>query len=102
MRDASRLNKLLAIHLWPEDIQDWIYSLPPLGVAFVFYIIYIISSGIEPKGLYIAYGATAGFIGLESYWIVRGLFNNHASTIIMGVIGIIIALSGLSFYKSII
>ena len=98
----NNLNKLLATHLWPEDIQDWIYSLPPLGVAFVFYIIYIISSGIEPKGLYIAYGATAGFIGLESYWIVRGLFNNHASTIIMGVIGIIIALSGLGFYKSII
>ena len=98
----NKLNKLLATHLWPEDIQDWIYSLPPLGVAFAFYIIYIISSGIEPKGLYIAYGATAGFIGLESYWIVRGLFNNHASTIIMGVIGIIIALCGLGFYKSII
>jgi len=98
----NNFNKLLATHLWPEDIQDWIYSLPPLGVAFAFYIIYIISSDIEPKGLYIAYGATAGFIGLESYWIVRGLFNNHASTIIMGVIGIIIALCGLGFYMSII
>jgi len=102
MKIANKINKLLATHLWPEDIQDWLYSLPPLGVAFVLYVIYIISSDIEPKGLYIAYGAAAGFIVLESYWIARGLLNNHASTIIMGVIGIIMALCGLGFYKSII
>ena len=102
MIDANNLNKLLAPHIWPEDVKEWIYSLPPIGVMFAFYVAYIISSGIEPKGLYIAYGAAIGFIGLESYWIVRGWLNNHASTIIMGVIGIIMALCGLGFYKSII
>ena len=102
MSETDKLNKLLATHRGPGEIQDWLFSLTPIGVAFVFYIIFITSSDIESKGLFIAYGAAAGFIGLESYWIVRGWRNNHASTIIMGVIGIIIALSGLGFYKSII
>ena len=102
MRDTSKLNELFATHMWPEDIQEWISLLPPIGVAFALYIVYIILSGIEPRGLFIAYGAAAGFIGLESYWIVRGWLNNHASTIIMGVIGIIMALCGLGFYMSII
>jgi len=60
------------------------------------------ASDIEPKGPFIAYGAAAGFVGLESYWIVRGWHNNHASTIIMGIIGIIITLCVLGFYISII
>ena len=100
MRDTGKLNKLLTTHRGPGEIQDWIFSLTPIGVAFVFYVVFIMSSNIEPKGLFIAYGAAAGFIGLESYWIVRGLLNNHASTIIMGVIGIIMALCGLGFYMS--
>jgi len=102
MSDTDKLHKLLATHRGPGEIQDWILSLTPIGVAFVFYIIFIMSSDIEPKGLFIAYGAAAGFIGLESYWIVRGWRNNHASTIIMGVIGIIITLCILGFYMSII
>ena len=60
------------------------------------------SSDIEPKGLFIAYGAAAGFIGLESYWIVRGWQNNHASTIIMGAIGILITIFVLGLYMSIL
>jgi len=101
MSDTDKLHKLLETHRGPGEIQDWIFSLTPIGVAFVFYIVFIMSSDIEHRGLFIAYGAAAGFIGLESYWIVRGWRNNHASTIIMGVIGIIVTLCLLGFYISI-
>ena len=101
MRDTDKLHKLLTTHRGPGEIQDWIFSLTPIGVAFVFYIVFIMSSNIEPKGLFIAYGAAAGIIGLQSYWVVRGWRNNHASTIIMGVMGIIITLCALGLYMSI-
>jgi len=72
MKSTNKLNKLLTTHRGPGEIQDWLFSLTPIGVAFVFYIIFIMSSAVEPKGLYIAFGAAASFIGLESYWVVRG------------------------------
>jgi len=49
MRDTDKLNKLLTTHRGPGEIQDWIFSLTPIGVAFVFYIVFIMSSNIEPK-----------------------------------------------------
>ena len=101
MRDANKLNKLLTTHRGPGEIQDWLFSLTPIGVAFVFYMVFVMSSNIEPKGLFIAYGAAAGIIGLESYWIVRGWHNNHGSTVIMGAIGILITICALGFYMSI-
>ena len=101
MRDANKLNKLLTTHRGPGEIQDWLFSLTPIGVAFVFYMVFIMSSNIEPKGLFIAYGAAAGIIGLESYWIVRGWHNNHGSTVIMGASGILITICALGFYMSI-
>ena len=101
MGDGNKLDKLLTTHRGPGEIQDWIFSLTPVGVAFVFYVVLIMSSNIESKGLFIAYGAAAGIIGLESYWIIRGWHNNHASTIIMGILGIIITLAMLGFYLSI-
>jgi len=102
MSDTDKLNKLLATHRGPGEIQDWLFSLTPIGVAFVFYVVFIMSSDVEPKGLFIAYGAAAGFIGLESYWIVRGWHNNHASTVIMGAIGILITIFVLGLYASFI
>jgi len=74
--------------------------LPPIGLAFVFYIAYIILSGIEPRELYIAYGVAVGFIILEIYWVIRGWLNNHVSTIIMGIIGIILAVFSVGLYTS--
>jgi hypothetical protein len=100
MSDTDKFNKLLATHRGPGEIQDWLFSLTPIGVAFVFYVVFIVSSDVEPKGLFIAYGAAAGFIGLESYWIVRGWHKNHASTVIMGAIGILITIFALGLYTS--
>lgn len=100
MGNSSKLHKLLTTGRDPGEAQDWIFSLTPIGVAFFFYMVFIMSGDIEPKGPFIAYGATAGFVGLESYWIIRGWQKNHASTIIMGIIGIALALSLLGLYLS--
>ncbi len=100
MKDESKIEKLLKTSRKTGEAEDWIFSLTPITVAFVFYIMFIISTDIEQKGLFIAYGATAGIIGLESYWIVRGWRNNHGSTIVMGILGIAITLGLLGLYMS--
>jgi hypothetical protein len=97
----SKLNKMLNTKRDIGETEDWIFSLTPITVAFVFYILFIINSTIEQKGLFIAYGAAAGLIGLESYWIVRGWRKHHLSTVIMGLLGIVITLAALSFYMSV-
>ena len=102
MENTSKLSKLLTTGRDQSEAEDWMFSLVPIGVAFVFYIIFIISTNIEPKGLFMAFGAAAGFIGLESYWIIRGWRKNHAITIVMGFIGIAITLGLLFLYMNIV
>lgn len=100
MEDESKLNKLLTTKRKAGEAEDWIFSLTPISVAFVFYIMFIISTDIEQKGLFIAFGAAAGLVGLESYWIVRGWRQNHISTVIMGGLGVAITLGMLKLYMS--
>ena len=100
MGSASKLNKLLTTSRGKSETEDWIFSLTPMGVAFVFYVMFIMSANIEPKGIFLAYGAAAGFIGLESYWIVRGWRKNNVSTVVMGVLGVAITLGLLFLYVS--
>jgi hypothetical protein len=100
MENEHKLKKLLKTKRKAGEAEDWIFSLTPVGIAFVFYIMFIISSDIEQKGLFVAYGAAAGMIGLETYWIVRGWRNNHGSTVIMGILGIGITLGLLKLYLS--
>ena len=100
MDNESKLSKLAKTNRDVGEAESWIFSIAPVGVAFVFYIMFIISSEIEQKGLFIAYGATAGIIGLETYWIIRGWRKNHGSTVVMGIIGIAITLGLLNLYLS--
>jgi len=102
MGNTSKLKKLLTTSRDPNEVQDWIFSLTPIGVAFGFYMMFIMSSDIEPKGLFVAYGAAAGIIGLQSYWIARGWRKNHFSTVVMGAIGIALTLGLLSLYVSLL
>jgi hypothetical protein len=101
MEDESKLNKLLTTKRKAGEAEDWIFSLTPISVAFVFYIMFILSTDIEQKGLFIAFGAAAGLVGLESYWIVRGWRQHHLSTVIMGALGIAITLGMLKLYMSV-
>lgn len=98
MERTSKLNKLLTTSRDKTEAEDWIFSLTPMGVAFAFYAMFIMHMNLEPKGTLLAYGAAAGFIGLESYWIVRGWRKNNISTIIMGLIGIALTLGLLYLY----
>ena len=100
MSDENKLEKLLNTSRETGEGEEWIFSLTPIVIAFVFYIMFIISTELENKGLFIAYGAAAGMIGLESYWIVRGWRRNHGSTVLMGVIGIVVTLGLLKLYMS--
>ena len=100
MTEEGKLNKLVSTKRGPHEAENWIFSLVPVAVAFTFYIIFIMNSDIENKNLFLAYGATAGIIGLETYWILRGWKKNHGSTVLMGVLGIAVTLAALSFYLS--
>lgn len=103
MADEKKLKNLLKKS---RDIRDtseaesWMFSLIPVFVAFVIYIMFILSMDITQKNIFIAYGAASFIIGLQSYWIVRGWLKHHASTISMGVIGIVITLGLLKLYLS--
>jgi hypothetical protein len=102
MGRESKVKKLLTTSRGPSEVEDWLFTLTPLGVAFAFYMIFIMSTNVEPKGLFMAGGAAAGIVGLESYWIFRGWRKNHASTIILGFIGIAITLALFSLYASVV
>ncbi len=102
MTSTNKFKKFLNTKRGQGEVQDWIFSLTPITVAFVFYYMLIVTSEIDQKGLFIAYGASAGVIGLQSYWIMRGWRNNHTSTILLGIVGIAITVAILSIYLSFI
>jgi len=90
MANESKLNKLLKTGRNPQEVEDWIFSLTPLGVAFVFFFIFLLPMEIPHKDMVLVIGTAAGFTGLQSYWIFRGWRKNHALTIVLGLIGIAI------------
>jgi len=101
MEAESKLNKLLNTSRDPEEVQDWIFSLTPLGVAFVFFFLFMLAMDIPDKTLVLVIGIAAGFTGLQSYWVFRGWCRNHFSTVLMGVIGISITLAAVWAYLTI-
>jgi hypothetical protein len=101
MEAESKLNKMLNTSRDPQEVQDWIFSLTPLGVAFVFFFLFMLAMDIPDKTLVLVVGIAAGFTGLQSYWVFRGWCRNHFSTVLMGVIGISITLAALWAYLTI-
>ncbi len=83
-----------------REIESWIFSLTPVGVAFAFYIIFIMQTDLANKGFFMAIGATAGFIGLETYWIAKGVQNKRMYQVILGLVGIAISLGLFYLYLS--
>lgn len=79
------------LHRDRKEIQNWIFSLTPLGVAFVFFFIFLLPMEIANKDLILVIGAAAGFAGLQVYWIFRGWQRQEGLTVLLGIIGIIIA-----------
>ena len=92
MAHDGKLGKLLRTGRNPQEIETWLFSLIPLGVAFVFFFIFLLPMDIPRKDVVMVIGTAAGFTGLQSYWIFRGWRKNHALTIVLGLIGIAIVL----------
>ena len=91
MKLNEKLQKLTEGHRDAEEMSNWIFSLTPLGVAFIFYFIFLLPMDIENKNLLYVIGAAAGFSGLQAYWIYRGWRRNDGSTVLLGLIGIMFA-----------
>ncbi len=85
----------------PDVVANWIFSLLPIGVAFVFYVVFISATSLENANIFIAYGAAAAFVGLETYWIMYGLRKKYMGTVVMGLVGIVLTLGLLYLYLSI-
>ena len=100
MADTNKLGKLLKTSRDPQEIQDWIFSLAPLGVAFTFFLIFLWPMDIPNKDIILASGVAAGFIGLESYWVFRGWRKNHISKTLLGLAGIAITLAATWAYMT--
>ncbi|MES9904839.1 MAG: hypothetical protein ABW168_19460 [Sedimenticola sp.] len=85
-----------------DHVESWFFSIIPIAVAFAFYIVFILYAKLENANLFIAFGAAAAMVGLESYWIIKGLRTKTSSTVVMGLTGIIITLGVLYLYLSFI
>lgn len=100
MSNEGKLSKLLKTARDQQEVEDWIFSLTPLGVAFVFFFIFLLPMDIPSKNVVLIVGTAAGFTGLQSYWIFRGWRKNHALTILLGLLGIALALALVWLYLS--
>jgi hypothetical protein len=96
--NGSKLKELLTTSRDPAEVQDWLFSLIPLGVAFVFFFIFLLPMDVPDKNLILITGFAAGFAGLESYWVLRGWKKNHGSTVVMGLMGIAVTFGVLGLY----
>jgi len=83
-----------------QEMGRWIFSLIPLGVAFIFYFMFLLPADIANKDILYIAGATAGFSGLQAYWIVRGWRRREILTVVLGVLGIAVAFGLTWMYMS--
>jgi hypothetical protein len=85
---GNKLRDMFGTGRDPMEVQHWLFSLIPLGVAFTFFFVFLLPMEIPNKPLVLLMGFAAGFAGLEAYWVLRGWKKNHGSTVLMGLIGI--------------
>jgi hypothetical protein len=93
MVDTNKVDKLLKTSRGPQEVQDWMFSLAPLGVAFIFFLVFLWPMDMPNKDRIFVTGIAAGFIGLETYWVFRGWRKNHLITIVLGLAGIAITVA---------
>jgi hypothetical protein len=98
MVETGKLAKMLKTSRDRHEVEDWMFTLTPLGVAFVFFFVFILGMDIANKALVLVIGTAAGFVGLQSYWVFRGWRKNHAITVLMGLFSIVLVLGIVWFY----
>ncbi len=85
---VDRFNGLLKARRDEQEVQQWMFSLAPLGVAFVFFFIFLLPMDIPRKDVILVTGLAAGFAGLEGYWVYRGWRRQEGLTVVLGIVGI--------------
>ena len=88
MHITDKIDHMLETQRDEKEVQRWIFSLIPLGVAFVFFFIFLLPMDIPNKDIILVIGAAAGFAGLQTYWIARGWQRDEGSTVLLGLIGL--------------
>lgn len=101
MDNNSTTDKSSGSQSSPDVVANWMFSLLPIGVAFVFYVVFISATSLENANIFIAYGAAAAFVGLETYWILYGLRQKYFGTVAMGLVGVALTVGLLYLYLSI-
>lgn len=86
----DKINGLLTGGRDEREVQRWMFSLVPLGVAFVFFFVFLLPMEIANKDVILVTGAAAGFAGLEAYWVYRGWQRREGLTVILGLVGIVL------------
>ena len=98
MNPIERLKKLFEVDRDVKEIERWMFSLAPLMVAFAFFVIFMFPVEMANKDVIYVIGLTAGFTGLQTYWIIRGWRRNEGWTVLLGIIGIALAITVAMFY----
>jgi len=91
MHINEKLDHLIQSHRDENEVQRWLFSLIPLGVAFVFFFLFILPMDIDHKDLVMVTGLAAGFAGLQAYWTFRGWQREEGLTVLLGLLGIALA-----------
>jgi hypothetical protein len=87
----NKLKKLFTVERDIKEVERWIFSLAPLAIAFTFFVVFLFPVETQRKDVIYVIGLTAGFSGLQTYWIIRGWKRNEGMTIILGILGIVLA-----------
>ncbi|KOR33184.1 hypothetical protein TI05_02635 [Achromatium sp. WMS3] len=94
----KKLQELFAVERDIKEVERWIFSLAPLAIAFIFFVIFLFPVETQKKDIIYVIGLTAGFTGLQTYWIIRGWKRNEGMTIILGFLGIGLAIAAAITY----
>jgi hypothetical protein len=86
----SKLSRMLKTSRDPQEAQDWLFSLTPLGVAFVFFSFLILPMDLPNKPQVMMLGVAAGLAGLQTYWVYRGWRKNNLSTVLLSLTALLI------------
>lgn len=76
-----------------KEIDRWLLSLAPLGVAFTFFVVFLLPLEIPNKDVVLTLGITSGFIGLQTYWVIRGWRRNEGMTVLLGILSMILVVA---------
>ncbi|TCK17438.1 hypothetical protein DFR30_0668 [Thiogranum longum] len=89
MHVPDKIEHLIESHRDEKEVGLWLFSLIPLGVAFIFFFIFLLPMDLPNKDIILVTGAGAGAAGLQGYWIQRGWRREEGLTILLGLIGLI-------------